>query len=102
MKVRKNQYKKAVFAHNVFRFDVFFLLKGLRAGVWRTRDISIGGKNSNDISFANIGNQITFLDTITYFQQSLCALANSLTDSKKSAMSREKLARKFSLCTKEE
>ena len=89
MKVRENQYKMAVFAYNLFRFDVFFLLKGLRAGVRRTRDISIDGKNPTDISFANIGNQITFLDTITYFQQRLGPLANSLTDSKNTDMSRE-------------
>ena len=39
-------------------------------------------KNSPDINFANTGNQIQFLDTIKYFQQSLGALADSLTDKK--------------------
>ena len=82
----------------------FFLLKGLKTGVWRTRDINIGGKNPTDISFANISNQIIFLDTIKYFQQSLNLLANSLTDTKKFAFCRvceifikkdENLARKF-------
>ena len=37
-------------------------------------------KKSPDINFANTGNQILFLDTIKYFQQSLGALADSLTD----------------------
>ena len=73
--------------------------------------INIGGKNPTNISFANIGNQITFLDTIKYFQQNLDALANSLTDSVKSAISTEwekfikkdeNLAKNFSSCTKEE
>ena len=50
---------------------------------------NIGGKNPTDISLANIGNQITFLDTIKYFQQKLGTLVNSLTDSEKSAISRE-------------
>ena len=59
----------------------------------------------------NIGNRVTFLDTITYFQQSLGALANSLTDREKHAISREcekfirkdkNLAKKFSSCTKED
>ena len=86
-------------------------MKGLRAGVWRTKDINISGKNSTDISFANIGNQILFLDTVKYFQQSLGALANSLTDQKKSAISREckkivkndpKLVKKYLSCTEEE
>ena len=104
MKVRGNNRKITVVAHNLFRFDFFFLLKGLRTGVWRTGDINIGGKNPTDISFANISNQIIFLDTIKYFQQSLNVLANSLTDTKKSAFSKacetfikkdENLARKF-------
>ena len=73
--------------------------------------INIGGKNPTNISFANIGNQITFLDTIKYFQQNLDALANSLTDSVKSAISTEwekfikkdeNLDKNFSSCTKEE
>ena len=43
-KVRENKYKITVASHNLFRCDFFFLLKGLRAGVWRTRDLSIGSK----------------------------------------------------------
>ena len=88
-KVRENYPKITVIANNLFRFDFFFLLKGLRAGVWRTRGILIGDKNPTDISFENIGKQVMFLDTIKYFQQSLAALANSLTNSGKSAISRE-------------
>ena len=79
------------------------------AGVWRTRDVNIGGKNPTDIYFANIGNQVLFFETIKYFQQSLGALANSLTDNEKSAISTEcerflrsdeKLAQKFVLAPK--
>ena len=66
-KVREDYPKITVVAHNLFRFDFFFLLKGLTADVWRTRDTSIGGKNSTDINFANLGNQVMFLDTIKYF-----------------------------------
>ena len=43
-KVRENYYKIPVVAHNLFRFDFFFTVKELRAGVWKTRDIAIGGK----------------------------------------------------------
>ena len=88
-RIRENKYKITVIAYNLFRFDFFFLLKGLKAGVWKTRDLNIGGKNPTDINFANIGNQVLFLDTIKYFQQSLGALANSLTDNGKSAISKE-------------
>ena len=44
-------------------------MKGLRAEVWRTRDIKIGGKNATNINFANIGNQIMFLDTKKIFNK---------------------------------
>lgn len=111
MEVREHYTKIIVVSHNPFRFDFFFRLKGLRAGVWRTRDINIGGKNPTNISFVNMGNDVVFLDTIKYFQQKLGALANSLTNSGKSAVTKgcEKfiksdpnLARKFLSCTKEE
>ena len=78
--MKENKTKISVIAHNLLRFYFFFLLKGLRAGVWKTRDTCIGGKNLTNINFANIGNQVTFIDTIKYFQQSLGMLASDLTD----------------------
>ena len=78
--------------------------------MWRTGDIKIGGKNPTDINFASIRNQIQFIDTIEYFQQSLSALANNLTDKEKSAISREcgkflrtnsQLSERFLLCMEE-
>ena len=95
----------------MFKFDLFFLVKGLRSRVWQTRDITIGGRNPTDINFASIGNQIQFLDTIKYFQQSLAGLASSLTDEEKRAIYREcekyllsdpVLSKRFRLCTKDE
>ena len=85
-RVRENYYKSPVIAHSLFRFDFIFSAKGLRASVWKTRDICIGGKNPTDITFASIGNQVQFIDTIKYFQQSLGALANSLASSEKTAI----------------
>ena len=55
----------------------------MRAGVRRTKSISIDGKNPTSISFASIGNQVMFIKTITYFQQSLASLPNSLIDDEK-------------------
>ena len=46
-KVRENYFRIPVIAHNLFLFDFFFLLKGLRTGVWKTRDIVIGVKKYN-------------------------------------------------------
>ena len=109
-KVREIYFRIPVIAHNLFRFD-FFLLKGLRSGVWKTRDIFITGKNPTDINFVSISNQVRFLDTIKYFQQSLGALASSLTTEEKHAiynacekylLSDPVLSKKFLFCTKEE
>ena len=88
-KVRENYFKILVIAHNLFKFDFFFLLKGLTSGVWKTKDINMGGKNPSDIHFASIGNQIQFVNTIKYFQQSLAALANNLSEKEKNAIYRE-------------
>ena len=65
------------------------MVKGLRASVWKTKDIVIGGKNPTDVNFAYTGNQIRFIDTIKYFQQSLGGLANSLTSSERAAIYEE-------------
>ena len=67
-KVRENKTKISVIAHNLFRFDFFFSLKGLTAGVWKTRDVSLCCKNLTNMKFANTGNQVNFIDTIKYFQ----------------------------------
>ena len=67
-RVRENKKKNSVVVNNFIRFDFFFFLKGTRAGSWRTRDISIGGKNPTDINFAHVGNQVVFIKSIKYFQ----------------------------------
>ena len=46
----------------------FFFLKGLKQGVWRTRNFSIGGTNLTNVNFANIIDQIKFIDTLKYYQ----------------------------------
>lgn len=77
-RVRENKPKLSIIAHNLFRFDFFFLLKGLRAGVWKTRDITIGGTNPTNINFTIIGNQVIFIDPVKYFQHGLQTLASNL------------------------
>ena len=86
---KKNRGKVSAIAYNLFRFDFFFFLKGERAGSWRSRYISIGGKNRTNTNFANIGNQVAFIDTITYFQQSLAVPASTMTDEERAAVKRE-------------
>ena len=67
------------------------------------------GKNPTDVNFANISNQIQFIDTIKYFQQSLAELANSMRNSgkseiysacKKYILIDPKLSKKFSFLSK--
>ena len=88
-RVRENKKKISVVTHNFFHFDFFFFLTGIRAGLWRTKDTSIGGKNPTDINFAHIGNQIVFIDSIKYFQQKLGTLRNAMTDDEKLTIKKE-------------
>ena len=83
LQIRENCYTIPVFAHNQFRFDFFLFLKGLRAGVWETTEVFIGGKNPTDKNFAIVQNQVRFIDTVKYYQQSLASLAASMTDIEK-------------------
>ena len=110
-KGERKLFEKPAVAHNLFRFDFFFLLKGLRSGVWRTKDVTIEGKNPTNIYFASIGNQVQFLDTIKYFQQSLSGLASKLMNKEREAIYREREkfllpdsipSKRFRLCTKDE
>ena len=52
----------------------------MRPTIWETTDINIGGKNTTDINFAIIREQIRFIDTVKYYQQSLANLASSMTE----------------------
>ena len=83
LQTRENYYTIPVFAHNQFRFYFFLFLKGLRASVWETTEISIGRKNPTDVNFAIVQNQVRFIDTVKYYQQSLASLAASMTDTEK-------------------
>ena len=46
-KVREDKSKITVIAHNLLRFDFFFLVKGIRAKVWLTKGISIPQTSSS-------------------------------------------------------
>ena len=76
-----------------FRFDFFLFLKGIRPSIWETSDSSIGGKNPTDVNFAIIKNQVRFIDTVKYFQQSLASLADSVTDTERDNV--RNICRKF-------
>ena len=93
LKSRENYYTIPVFAHNQFGFDLFLFLKGLRPSIWETTEIAISGKNPTDVNFAIIRNQVRFIDTVKYFQQSLGSLAESIADTERENV--RKICRKF-------
>ena len=68
-KIRENHNLILVFAHNLFSFNFFFVLKGTRLCVWRTKQLNIGGTNLTNVQYAYIGNQVKFFDTMKYYQQ---------------------------------
>ena len=85
--VRENYDVVPCIAHNFFKFDMFFLLKGIRLSVWRTNDINIGGNNMVDINYAQIGN-FKFIDSIKYYQTSLGKLSETMSDKEKSSVAK--------------
>ena len=68
----------SVFAHNLFKFDFFFVIKGLRLCVWKTNDLNIGGKGLRNISYVNISDQVKFIDTMKFYQESLHEIGTSM------------------------
>ena len=85
--VRENHDVVPCIAHNFFKFDMFFLLKGIRLSVWRTDDIHIGGNNMVDINYAQIDN-FKFIDSIKYYQTSLAKLSETMSDDEKSRVAK--------------
>ena len=77
-KVKESRSPILVIAHSLFKSDSFFVLKDLRLCVWRSKKINIGGRNLTDVQYANIADQVKFIDTVKYYQQSLSNLAENL------------------------
>ena len=93
MKVRENQKQFSCIAHNIFGFDMLFLIKGIKLLVWGTKDINIGGTGLRSINFASISSQVKFIDTMKYFLTSLRKLASTLDKAEKARV--EKLTLQF-------
>ena len=66
-----------------------FFLEEFRLGAPRTTNLSIGGKNLANINFANISDQIKFIDTYKYFQQSLSVLSNTMSNEERLSVTKE-------------
>ena len=63
-KIRENNNLIPVFAHNLFSFDFFFVVKGIQLCVWRTKQLNVSGTNLTNVQYVNIGNQVKFIDTV--------------------------------------
>ena len=73
--MKENQRTIPVIAHNLLSFNFFFVVKGIRLCVWRTKTIKIGSSNLTNVRYASVGTQVKFNDTIMYYQQSFASLA---------------------------
>ena len=56
----------------------FFLVKGIRLSVWKSRDLSTGGSNVTNVNYVNIGDQVKFVQTLKYYKQSLAVLSATI------------------------
>ena len=72
-------------AHNSFGFEFYFILRGIRVPVWKTKKVNIGGSNLTDINFANFGNQVKLINIMKY-QQSLLNLSATTTNKEETAI----------------
>ena len=75
--------KIPVFAHKLFSFDFFFVVKGIGLCVLQTKQQSIGLSNLTIVQYASIGTQVKFIDTIKYYEQSLSSRAKNANDVEK-------------------
>ena len=93
MKVRKHQNQFSCIAHNLFGFDMFLLLEGIRLSLWGMKDLNIGGSGPTNINFASFGSQVKFIDTMKYYLSSLGSPDSTLDDVEKMCV--QKLAFQF-------
>ena len=50
-----------------FYLFFFFVVKDIRLCVWKTRNLNIGGINLTKANYANLGDQVKFLNTIKFY-----------------------------------
>ena len=84
--VRENKAEVAVIAHNLMKFDAFYVIKGFRAPAWKTKNITMAGNNITNLNFMSIGSEVKFIDSLKYYQQSLANLTATLTTEEKNAV----------------
>ena len=56
--------------------------------VWKTKDLNMGGKGIRNLSYANIADQVKFIDTIKFYHEPLYDLAASMEPTEKENIKR--------------
>lgn len=92
-KIRENYTYFTCMTHYFFGFDFSFVLKSTHLSVQKEKDFAISGTNLTNLNFADLGNQVRFIDTLKYYHQSHAQLANTITPDEKAAV--KKLTEKF-------
>ena len=73
-------------AHNLFGFDLYYVIKGYVASSWCSKEIKSDGSNLTCISLSSITGEVKFIDTLKYYQKSLGELASTLSDEEKGSL----------------
>ena len=70
LKVCENKMEIPMIVHNLFGFDLYFLIKGYISSAWCSKDLKISSSNLTHINFSHISGEIKFIDTLKYYQKS--------------------------------
>ena len=75
-----------VTVHNLFGFNLYYLIKGYIASAWCSKSLNIAGNNLTQINFSNIAGEIKFIGSLKFYQKSLAELASTLSVEEKIAV----------------
>ena len=53
-------------AHNLFGFDLYYIIKCYVASTWCSKEIRSGGSNLTCINFSGITGEVKFIDTLRH------------------------------------
>ena len=76
--VRENKSEIVMIGRNLLGFDMFFFIKRYRPTAWDTKDLNFGWANLTHKNYGNIAGEITFIDTLEYYQKRVGAVAATL------------------------
>ena len=72
--------------HNLFGFDLYYIIKGYVASTWCSKEIKSDGSNLTCINFNSITGEVKLIEILKYYQKSLGELASTLSDEEKKSL----------------